>query len=63
MSNNETCERHTKYDGSYWATDARGIPIARVCSKCYDAKVTKKYRPEVLNDSNYESDEPIEESY
>jgi len=46
-------------DNSWWESDARGIPIARVCDNCRD-DVLAKYRPEVLTDSNYESDEPIE---
>ena len=44
---------------SYWENDARGIPLARVCKEC-KKKVLSKYRPEVLSDSNYECDEPIE---
>ena len=39
--------------------DARGIYICRVCDQCRDAKL-KGYRPEVLTDPNYETDEPIE---
>jgi hypothetical protein len=38
---------------------SRGIPLARVCGKCVD-KVLRKYRPEVLTNSNYYADEPIE---
>ncbi len=45
---------------SRWANDARGIPLARVCPKCRAEKLSH-YRPEVLSDSNYEADEPIEE--
>jgi len=44
---------------SWWENDARGIPLARVCEKCKEEKLSK-YRPEVLTDSNYEADEPIE---
>jgi len=40
--------------------DARGIYICRVCDKCRDVKL-RGFRPEVLTDSNYEADEPIEE--
>jgi len=51
---------HTKGDpNTWWEYDARGIPLARVCDDCREEKL-KKYRPEVLNDSNYEADEPIE---
>lgn len=44
---------------SWWARDARGIEIARVCSACIKVKLAP-YRPEVLTDPNYEADEPIE---
>jgi len=33
---------------SWWETDARGIPLCRVCDKCRKEKLSK-YRPEVLN--------------
>ena len=42
-----------------WAEyDARGIYLTRVCDKCCKAKLAK-FRPEVLTDSNYDCDEPI----
>jgi len=44
---------------SYWQNDARGIPLCRTCDKCHDEKMAR-YRPEVLNNSQYECDEPIE---
>lgn len=44
---------------SYWESDARGIPLAKVCDKCRKEKLSK-FRPEVLTNSNYECDEPIE---
>jgi hypothetical protein len=44
---------------SWWESDARGIPLARVCVECKE-KALQKYRPEVLTNSNYYSDEPIE---
>lgn len=44
---------------SYWAHDARGIPLARVCPKCRE-RTLAKYRPEVLNNPNYIADEQIE---
>jgi hypothetical protein len=47
-------------ESSWWESDARGIPLARVCLKCID-KTLSKYRPEVLINSNYCADEPIEE--
>lgn len=45
---------------SWWESDARGIPLARVCETCVD-KVLARYRPDVLNNPNYEADEPIDE--
>lgn len=45
---------------SRWANDARNIPLARVCPKCRDERLSS-YRPEVLTDSNYAANEPIEE--
>ena len=44
---------------SWWEFDARGIPLARVCSKCR-AVALKAYRIEILLNSNYVCDEPIE---
>jgi len=44
---------------SWWEYDARGIPLARVCDDCKQTKL-KKYRPDVLIDSNYWADEPID---
>ena len=49
----------TEYWGEY---DARGIYLCRVCEKCRDAKLSK-YRPDVLTDSNYWHDEPIDYDY
>ena len=45
---------------SRWLYDARGIECCRVCDQC-EARQAAKYRPEVMNDPNYEADEPIEE--
>lgn len=44
---------------SWWAKDARGIELARVCEKCEKTKLAG-YRPDVLTDANYWADEPIE---
>ena len=44
---------------SWWETDARGIPLARVCVECKEKKLNK-FRPEVLTNSQYSSCEPIE---
>ena len=43
---------HTKHDGSWWEHDARGIPLARVCDKCREEKLSR-FRPDVLTNSNY----------
>ena len=60
---NETnCNMHTKFDGSYWVNDARGIPLARVCADCKTAKLAK-FRREVLTNSNYSANGSIEENY
>ena len=45
---------------SWWENDARGIPLDRVCEDCREQKLSK-FRPEVLANSNYWVDEPIEE--
>lgn len=45
---------------SWWEHDGRGIPLARVCDRCYDA-VMALYRPEILTHYNESDiDEPIE---
>lgn len=44
---------------SWWESDARGIPLARVCDECVDRKLAV-YRPDVLTDPDYDADEPIE---
>ena len=44
---------------SWWETDARGIPLARVCLEC-KAKKLSVFRPEVLTNSNYSADESID---
>lgn len=50
------CDR----DSSWWEHDAQGIPLARVCEKCVEAKMSK-YRPEILRGySQADVDEPIE---
>jgi len=49
------CERSES-----WAEyDARGIYLTRVCEKCQKEKLAG-FRQEVLTDSQYEADEPIE---
>lgn len=44
---------------SYWLNDARGIPLCRACEDCEEEKLSH-YRSDVLTNSNYEADEPIE---
>lgn len=54
---------HTKGDGSWWANDAQGIPLCRVCDECERFKLSR-YRPEIL--SGYDQgdvDERIEADY
>ena len=40
--------------------DARGIFCTFVCDKCEEQK-RAKFRPDIFEDSNYWTDEPIEE--
>lgn len=40
--------------------DARGIFCAYVCSKC-EATKRAKFRPEIFSDSQYATDEPVED--
>ncbi len=41
-------------------TDARGIPVARVCDRC-ESSVRLTYRNEIFTDPDYWADEQIEE--
>ena len=56
----DTCTNHTKGDGSHWANDARGIPLARVCPACEESKLAR-FRHDVLTDPTYWTDEQIED--
>lgn len=57
----DSCQFHTKTDGSYWEYDAQGIPLARVCDHCRAAKLAR-YRPEILSGyTQADIDEPIDE--
>lgn len=47
---------------SEWVSDARNIPLCRVCPSCRDERLSR-YRPEVLDDPDYYADEDIEEDY
>ena len=40
--------------------DARGLFLTYACSKCRKERLSK-FRPDVLTDPNYWTDEPIEE--
>lgn len=60
MSEHLANHPHTKGDGSWWAYDAQGIELCRVCDACRTAKLAR-YRPEIL--TGYTQDdvnEPIE---
>ncbi len=47
-------------DSSWWENDAQGIPLARVCSECREAKLSG-YRKEILTGySQADVDEQIE---
>lgn len=56
----DECRYHTRQDGSWWEYDAQGIPLCRVCDKCWKEKLSR-YRPEILTGySQADIDEPIE---
>ena len=38
---------------SSWLSDARGIPVRRVCNDCV-ANVESKFRPEIFKNSEYD---------
>lgn len=40
--------------------DARGIPLGYMCEKCRVERLSQ-FRPDVLTDPNYWTDEPIDE--
>ena len=42
--------------------DARGIFCSYVCEEC-EQRVRAGYRPDIFEDSDYWSDEPIDEDY
>jgi hypothetical protein len=45
---------------SWWESDARGIPLCRVCDDCREEKLGR-YRPEILTGYDQSDvDEPIE---
>ena len=52
--------RHSKHDGSWWENDAQGIPLARVCDECREAKLSKFKRKIRTGYDQSDVDEPIE---
>lgn len=61
MSPRPCREAHTKFN-SWWAHDAHGIPLRRVCEDC-EHLLKSEYRPEVLGIAGRYEDvvtEPIE---
>ena len=57
--------RSHNIQNSWWAHDAKGIPLCRVCDECKHL-LTELYRPEVLGLSgSYEDvvEERIEDDY
>jgi hypothetical protein len=63
MSNRpHTCRNgETSTEYSWWENDAQGIPLARVCDRCFREKLSR-YRPEILSGyTQADVDEPIEE--
>lgn len=44
---------------SWWESDARGIPLARVCEDCKEERL-KKFKPSVLTNPQYQTDEPVD---
>jgi hypothetical protein len=50
---------HLAGRGDALVNDAKGIPLARVCPACKD-RILAKYRKDVLENPDYQTDEPIE---
>ena len=45
---------------TWWAHDAQGVPLCRVCPKCKGEKLAR-YRPEILTGyDGLDVDEPVE---
>jgi hypothetical protein len=60
MREHECIDGVISTEPSWWANDAQGIPLCRVCDVCEKQKLSR-YRPEIL--SGYDQsdvDEPIE---
>ena len=58
-TSNMKCEYGHVHEETWWEFDARGIPLCKVCDNCQDERLAE-YRPDVLEDPSYWSDEPIE---
>jgi hypothetical protein len=58
MTDLHYCQHEGK--DAWWEYDARGIELAKVCSRCRTAKLSV-FRKEILSNPNYEADEAIEE--
>ena len=57
----ECLNRQISETPSWWAKDAQGIELCRVCPDCEDEKLSR-YRPEILTGYNQSDvDEPIED--
>lgn len=59
MDCNRPCPCGQSPNFSYWLTDARGIPVARVCDSCVE-RIKARFRPEIFADPQYVADEPID---
>jgi hypothetical protein len=56
----EGCQVGQHEGPTWWEHDAQGIPLAKVCDACVDAKLAQ-YRPEILTGYDQSDvDEPIE---
>lgn len=62
MTEDELYDHECKRGETWDEYDARGLYLCRVCDKCAKAKLAG-YRQDVLTNSNYWHDEPIEEDY
>ncbi len=51
--------RHTHEEDNWPEYDARGIYLKTVCVACEDVAMLG-FRPQVLDDPNYDHEEPIE---
>lgn len=61
VSGYERCLEEGHIDGGWWAKDAQGIPLCKVCERC-EAERLSVYRPEILRGYDQSDvDEPIEE--